>query len=137
LKISPPINWRKKKFFSRNIQKTFGGIHIVVFWGVTLHSVAGGCQHFGGPYCLPSSYLECKKGRGEVACIFALFFHRYFSLKKEATRSSKTLLTYHNTTGCHNPEDCNLNLHHSEKPQILHLEASLAAKLQPQGLALE
>jgi len=39
------------------------------------------------------------------ACIYAPFPANLFTLKMEAARSSKMLLSYHNTMQHHNPED--------------------------------
>jgi len=35
----------------------------------------------------------------------------HFTLKMETARSSKTMVSYHNTTWCHNPENLDLNFH--------------------------
>jgi len=44
--------------------------------------------------------------------IYALFpYHSHFLLKREAIRSSETLVPNHNTTRRQNPEDRDLNLH--------------------------
>jgi len=42
-------------------------------------------------------------------CSVGVGFQR-FTLKMEAARSSDTLVSYHITTQCQNPEDCNLKL---------------------------
>jgi hypothetical protein len=38
----------------------------------------------------------------------------------EVACSSKMLVPTHQTTQCHNPEDCNMNMHYSERLNIVH-----------------
>jgi len=38
----------------------------------------------------------------------------HFTLKMEAARTSETLVSYHNTTLRHSPEDLDMNLHRRE-----------------------
>jgi hypothetical protein len=51
-------------------------------------------------------------GTIRIHAIYPSTFH--FTLKMEAARSSKTLVSYHNTTRRHNSEDLDLNLHRRE-----------------------
>jgi hypothetical protein len=61
---------------------------VEIFWVVMPCSVVVGCQRFGGPCCL----------------------HLHGEVTTEAARSSETLISYHNTTRRHNPEDLDFKL---------------------------
>jgi hypothetical protein len=45
----------------------------------------------------------------------AVFWIVKFTLKMGSARSSETLVSYHNITQFHNPEELDLNLHRCEK----------------------
>jgi len=66
---------------------TYKLLQVTVFWFVTMHSDIARYQHLRGPCCL---HLQV------------------------AAWSSKTLVSCNVTTQCHNPEDCDLNLHFCE-----------------------
>jgi len=58
-------------------------IHVMVFWVITPHSEVVVYQHFTGPHCL------------------------YLQDVMQTASPSKTMVSYHNTTWCHNPENHN------------------------------
>jgi len=70
-------------------------IQFMVFWVMTPCSDVVGYQNFGGSCCL---HIQ-----GEMTS-----FH--FTLKTETARPTETLVSYHITTWCHNPEDRDLNI---------------------------
>jgi hypothetical protein len=45
---------------------------------------------------------------------YKLLSSDHHMVKMEAVQSSEMLASYYITTQCHNPEDCNLNLHHHD-----------------------
>jgi hypothetical protein len=65
-------------------------IHDAVSWVMTLCCLVGGYQSFAGTQCLHPQGI---------------------SLKMEAACSSKMVASTYQTTRCHNPEDCIMNLH--------------------------
>jgi len=69
--------------FTANFE-AFTAMFQVVFWVVTPCSVVVGYQRFRGSCCLHLLY---------------------FTLKMEAARSSETMVSYHNTTRRHSPEE--------------------------------
>jgi hypothetical protein len=66
---------------------------IAVFWVVAPCSLVEVYQRFRDPCCL---------------------HHQGDALMMEATRTSKTLVNFYQTTRCYNPEDSNLHTHRRE-----------------------
>jgi len=64
----------------------------------------GGKRYVQANRKLGKAYLREGHWVGEERSVKPL------SQKMEAARSSKTLVSYCNTTQCHNPENCNLNI---------------------------
>jgi hypothetical protein len=73
-----------------------------------------------GIYCLRTLLISFKYVQVEL-----------FALKMEVARASETLVSYHNTTRHHNPEDLALNLHRRENFKYPNLLLNSASKMNP------